>query len=108
MIRVSGCVRTIALCCFGMLPACVHVAAAADASVEELYSIYCSGCHDVKSAEAPEAFNAAVWKRVLAKGTDTVLANAIKGVGNMPSQGTCFECTKDDLRRLIQYMSKTK
>jgi cytochrome c5 len=106
MIRLSGCVRTIALCCFGMLP--LNVAAAGDERVAELYSIYCASCHDVKSAEAPEAFNAAVWKRRLAKGTDVVLANAIKGMGNMPSQGTCFECTKDDLRRLIQYMSKPK
>jgi len=108
MIRVSGCVRTAVLCCFGTLLASVHVAAATDDGVKELYSIYCASCHGVKSAEAPEAFNTAVWQRRLAKGADSLLANTIQGIGNMPSQGTCFECTKDDLRQLIQYMSNTK
>lgn len=81
------------------------VGAVASNRTEELYSIYCSSCHSVKNAEAPEAFNVAVWKKRMAKGTDLVVANAIKGIGNMPPQGTCFECAPADLRNLIRYMS---
>jgi len=77
-------------------------------STEELYSLYCASCHSVKNAEAPEAFNAGAWKKRMTKGADVVLANVIKGVGNMPPQGTCFECTQEDLRKLIRYMSGVK
>jgi cytochrome c5 len=94
------------VCCLALLGA--NASAVADDNTEDLYSTYCASCHGVKNAEAPEAFNAAVWKRRMEKGADTVLANAIKGVGNMPSQGTCFECTQGDLRKLIQYMSRAK
>lgn len=84
---------------------CASAGAIADNRTEELYSIYCSSCHGVKNAEAPEAFNVSVWQKRLAKGTDAVVANAIKGIGNMPPQGTCFECAPADLRNLIRYMS---
>ena len=80
----------------------------ADDRTEELYTIYCSSCHGVKNAEAPEAFNASAWKKRMAKGEAAVLANVVKGVGNMPPQGTCFECTQTDLRNLIRYLSGVK
>jgi cytochrome c5 len=97
-----------ALVALGLVTLCVSTNVAASDSTEELYSLYCSSCHSVKNAEAPEAFNAAAWKKRMAKGPDTVLANVIKGVGNMPPQGTCFECTQADLRQLIRYMSSAK
>lgn len=97
-----------ALASFGLAMLCVSERAAANDSTAELYTIYCSSCHGVKNAEAPEAFNGAAWQRRMAKGTDAVLANAIKGVGNMPPQGTCFECTQADLSKLIRYMSGAK
>lgn len=85
----------------------VSAGALAGDSTKELYTMYCSSCHSVKNAEAPEAFNAKAWKKRMTKGTDAVLANIVKGVGNMPPQGTCFECTQDDLRQLIRYMSSS-
>lgn len=97
-----------ALISFGLAMLCVSTSAAANDRITELYTIYCASCHSVKNAEAPEAFNPAAWKRRMTKGTDVVLANAIKGVGNMPPQGTCFECTQADLSKLIRYMSGAK
>ena len=90
---------------FGLALICASASAVADNRTEELYSIYCSSCHGVKNAEAPEAFNVSVWQKRMAKGTDAVVSNAIKGIGNMPPQGTCFECAPADLRNLIRYMS---
>lgn len=87
---------------------CSNGSAVADDSTKELYTMYCASCHSVKNAEAPEAFNATAWKRRMAKGADAVLVNTIRGIGNMPPQGTCFECTQGDLRKLIGYMSDTK
>lgn len=93
---------------FGLVMLCASASVAANERIEDLYATYCASCHSVKNAEAPEAGNVAVWKRRMAKGADVVLANAIKGVGNMPPQGTCFECTQQDLRLLIRYMSGVK
>jgi len=92
---------------FFLVMLCASAGAAAGDSTQELYTMYCSSCHGVKNTEAPEAFNAAAWKKRMSKGTDAVLANVVKGVGNMPPQGTCFECTQDDLRKLIRFMSST-
>lgn len=89
----------------GLLMLCVSAGALAGDSTHELYELYCASCHSVKNTEAPEAFNAAAWKKRMSKGTDAVLANVVKGVRNMPPQGTCFECTQDDFRKLIRYMS---
>lgn len=97
---------TIMSSCLALL--CASASAVASDRTEELYEIYCSSCHGVKNAEAPEAFNESVWKKRLAKGTDIVVANAIKGIGNMPPQGTCFECAPADVRNLIRYMSSPK
>lgn len=95
-----------ALAGFGLAMLCAS--AAANDTTRELYALYCASCHGVKNAEAPEAFNAAAWQRRMAKGPDAVLANTIKGVGNMPPQGTCFECTRGDLQMLIRFMSGAK
>lgn len=97
-----------ALVSFGLAMLCSNGSAAADDSIKELYTMYCASCHSMKNAEAPEAFNAAAWRRRMAKGTDAILVNTIRGIGNMPPQGTCFECTQGDLRKLIGYMSDAK
>jgi len=95
--------------CLGVLLAHAGMAEAVDANIKELYSIYCASCHSAKGSEAPQAFNASIWKPRLDKGPDKVLANTIKGIGNMPPQGMCIECTQADLRELVRYMSgKTK
>lgn len=93
------------LASLGLLMLCASAGAVAGDSTQELYTMYCSSCHSVKNAEAPEAFNASSWKKRMSKGTDAVLANVVKGIRNMPPQGGCFECTQDDLRKLIRYMS---
>lgn len=97
-----------AIVSFGFAMLCANASAVANDRTKDLYAVYCASCHSVKNAEAPEARNAAAWKRRMAKGADAMLANAIKGVGNMPPQGTCFECTQEDLRQLIRYMSGSK
>ncbi len=72
--------------------------------VEKAYMQSCWACHNSGAAGAPKVGNAADWAPRIAKGMDTLLANATAGVNAMPAKGLCFTCTEDDLKALIQYM----
>ena len=72
--------------------------------VERVYMQSCWACHNSGAAGAPKVGVAADWAPRIAKGMDTLLANATTGVNSMPAKGLCFTCTEDDLRDLIQYM----
>lgn len=72
--------------------------------VERVYMQSCWACHNSGAAGAPKVGVAADWAPRIAKGMDTLVANATTGVNSMPAKGLCFTCTEDDLRDLIQYM----
>ena len=72
--------------------------------VERVYMQSCWACHNSGAAGAPKVGTAADWAPRIAKGMDTLLANATTGVNSMPAKGLCFTCTEDDLKALIQYM----
>ena len=72
--------------------------------VERVYMQSCWACHNSGAAGAPKVGVAADWAPRIAKGMDTLVANATSGVNSMPAKGLCFTCTEDDLRDLIQYM----
>jgi len=79
--------------------------AATDDYTVELYDIYCTACHAVKASGAPQAFTDD-WRARLNKGIDTLVNDAINGIGNMPPMGTCVECSADDLKNIIHYMAQ--
>ena len=72
--------------------------------VAATYQLSCFACHSTGAAGAPVTGNAEAWEERMAKGMDTVLANAINGVGAMPAKGMCMTCTDDNLRSLIDFM----
>lgn len=74
----------------------------------DLYETYCISCHANAGAGVPVAFNEQDWEKRLKTGMDNVVNNAIKGVGNMPAQGFCMECTYEDFEDLVSYMSKAR
>jgi len=80
-------------------------AAGAFATVEEKYNRYCTTCHAVGVANAPKAHDVAAWEPRLAKGMDALVESSIKGIGAMPPKGICMECTPEDFKALIEYMS---
>ena len=80
----------------------------ADENTKERYQIYCESCHSVAGSEAPQAFTARDWKQRKAEGIEKMLEKVIVGIGNMPPQGMCIECTEEDLRKLIFYMSENQ
>lgn len=80
-------------------------ASAADDYTKELYGLYCTACHAVKSSGAPQAFTDE-WQDRLDQGIPTLVNHAINGIRNMPPMGTCAECSEEDLENLIRYMAK--
>ena len=73
----------------------------------ELAAIYersCMACHGVRST-APLTGHAASWQARLAKGGDTLLQHTRDGLGGMPAMGLCPDCSEQDLRDLISFMS---
>ena len=75
---------------------------------EELYNKACVACHAAGAAGAPKAFDKEAWAPRLAKGMDTLLKNAKTGINAMPPKGMCMDCTDDELKALIKYMSSGK
>lgn len=71
---------------------------------EKIYNTYCIACHASGAAGAPRVGHADEWAPHIAKGMDTLLKDAISGIGAMPPRGICSNCTDDELKHTIQYM----
>lgn len=98
------------VCVAGEECAVASAAAAASSngprSGEELYNKFCTACHSVGVAGAPKFGNAGDWAPRVAKGFDTLLSNAINGFNAMPARGTCANCTDDEIKGAIEYMTE--
>lgn len=104
-------------------------------SAEEIYKIYCQTCHSPQNARmfsAPALKNLTQWSErknlhwgaALAKDSslnnikeeekdviiiDSLVASATKGTAKgMPPKGTCGDCSVEDLKNVIIYMSTPK
>jgi cytochrome c5 len=73
--------------------------------VEQQYNQYCSACHSTGAAGAPKKGDAASWEPRLAKGEQELVKSVREGIVGMPAKGLCQECTDEDFKALIQYMS---
>jgi len=71
---------------------------------ESIYASNCQACHNYGVAGAPKLGDAAAWVNRLAKGIETVYANAINGIGGMPAKGTCMDCSDDEIIATIDYI----
>jgi len=76
--------------------------------VEAKYNQSCMACHAVGVAGAPKAFDAAAWAPRLATGMDTLVTSVTQGKGAMPPKGLCMDCSAEQYKALINYMSKAK
>ncbi len=69
------------------------------------YNKSCGVCHNTGAANAPKTGDVAAWEPRLAKGMDTLLGSVKNGLNAMPPMGMCFDCTDDEYKALITYMS---
>jgi cytochrome c5 len=80
--------------------------AAADLSGDQVYQQVCAACHVAGVLNAPKPGDAAAWAPRLAKGNDTLYANAINGIGSMPAKGGRADMSDDAIKAAVDYMIK--
>ncbi len=72
---------------------------------EELYNTFCIACHSTGLANAPKTGDAAAWGKLLEPGIDQLISSAKKGKNVMPPMGTCIDCSDEELKSAILFMS---
>lgn len=88
-----------------------HVALAetlvpSDEGLAAIYDRSCRACHALEGLGAPLAGDSAAWApRLSERGMDGLLASVHSGRGSMPAMGYCADCTDEDFRALIEFMS---
>jgi cytochrome c5 len=82
-----------------------EAAATGPRSGEQIYQTNCIACHGTGAAGAPKFGDAAAWAPRIAKGIDALLASATKGLNAMPPKGLCMDCSEDELKGAIEYMT---
>ena len=71
---------------------------------EEVYNIACGACHASGVAGAPKMGDKAAWAPRLAKGMETLVKNAITGIGAMPAKGGNPTITDAEIQATVEYM----
>lgn len=72
-------------------------------SAADIYQGSCSACHGSGILSAPKLGDVAAWTPRIAKGIDTLYANAIGGINAMPAKGNCASCSDDDIKAVVDY-----
>lgn len=76
------------------------------ATTEQRYQQACSACHAAGVMGAPKKGDAAAWAPRLKQGQATLLLHVKNGYKMMPAHGLCNDCTDDEYKALIKYMSQ--
>ncbi len=71
---------------------------------DQVYNQACMACHNTGVAGAPKLGDAAAWSAREAKGMETLMVNAINGIGGMPPRGTCASCSDEEIQGAIEYI----
>jgi cytochrome c len=71
---------------------------------KEAYDKNCAVCHATDKMGAPDVGNKEAWAKVMEKGLDKVIVNAIKGTGAMPPKGGNADLTDKEIKEIIDYM----
>ena len=71
---------------------------------EKVYNESCKLCHGTDKMGAPEVGDAGAWAKVMEKGFDKVLKNAINGTGGMPPKGGNMELKDEQIKEVIEFM----
>lgn len=78
-----------------------------DPGLAATYERSCRACHALNGLGAPLTGHSAAWTpRFDERGMDGLLASVHSGRGAMPAMGYCADCTDEDFRALIEFMSK--
>jgi len=78
--------------------------AAAEMDGEQVYNGMCVTCHDAGVADAPISGSDQMAQRLIEKGMDTLVANAINGINVMPPRGGNPGLTDEQVRAAVEFM----
>ena len=81
----------------------------ASVSAQEGKAVYdkaCHVCHSMGVAGAPKAHDTGAWEPRIAIGIDTLVSTVKTGKGAMPPGGMCTDCSDEDYKNAIEFMSK--
>ena len=95
--------KTVAFAVAGALLATASLAQARTG--EEIYKTKCFVCHLTGAAGAPKIDDKAAWAPRLATGMDALFTSVKNGKNAMPPKGTCMDCTDDELKATIEYIT---
>lgn len=70
------------------------------------YNKSCAVCHAAGVAGAPKTGDAQAWEPRMAKGMDALVSSVKNGLNAMPPKGMCFDCSDEEYKELITYMSQ--
>lgn len=85
-------------------PSIAVLGASGNRSGQQIYDMFCFACHATGVSEAPLFGSLEQWQPRIDKGMDELVAMSITGFNLMPPQGTCMNCTEEEMRATIQYM----
>jgi cytochrome c5 len=84
---------------------CSWAVQATEEKGKETYDHFCIICHQDGLAGAPKFRNSEEWApRIEGKKIEELVVIVTNGLNSMPPQGTCSECSEEDLRAAIEYM----
>ncbi len=85
----------------------VLISSAGAADIATIYNNSCAACHDSGALNAIKKGDSARWQQLIKqKGTPALVKSVKSGMIQMPAGGLCNDCSDDDYRKLIDYMSK--
>ncbi len=70
-----------------------------------LYNRTCAACHAGQLPQAPRMGDRAAWEPRLAQGMEVLVTHVSQGFKAMPPRGLCMDCSTEDYRAIIRWMS---
>ena len=87
--------------------AAIRAAASGEVDGEATYNQACFSCHAAGVAGAPKLGDTDAWTDRIAKGTDVLYDNSIKGFNAMPPKGGFVNLSDEQVRAAVDYMLET-
>ncbi|MCP4324864.1 MAG: cytochrome c5 family protein [Psychromonas sp.] len=73
-------------------------------SGEKVYNTYCVACHGTGAAGAPIKGKTEDWATRISQGEAVLIKHAIEGFNAMPANGTCGDCSDDEMTATVQFL----
>ncbi|MGO1281666.1 MAG: c-type cytochrome [Psychrobacter sp.] len=99
--------RNLVSCSAVLLLSSIIMTGANAADIATTYDNSCAACHDSVALNAIKKGDSVKWQQLIEQKSMPTLINSVKGgMIQMPAGGLCDNCSDDDYRKLIEYMSE--